>query len=183
MHDQRRGPTNVFRFVGKVLAIIAVAIAAFWVIGYLFAFSMWAGFSSLGIALIGLYATAHRWIPWLPGVLVFGFMNSLLALITHHAPTNQTVSVSTAMAVLTLAFYALGCAVSCRLGKVSVLDRCAWVVYLAAMFSPMAFARSTSGTVTPAVAWPLLVGMTAIVISFVSHRIAHYSGWLGHGKE
>src|SRR6266513_1377095 len=78
MHDKKRGPTNVFRFVGKVLAIIAVVIAAFWVIGYLFAFSKWAGFSSLGVVLIALYATAHRWIPWLPGVLVFGVINSLL---------------------------------------------------------------------------------------------------------
>ena len=28
MHDKKRGPTNVFRFVGKVIAIIAVAIAS-----------------------------------------------------------------------------------------------------------------------------------------------------------
>ncbi len=180
MHDKKRGPTNVFRFVGKVLAIIAVVIAAFWVIGYLFAFSKWAGFSSLGVVLIALYATAHRWIPWLPGVLVFGVINSLLALITHHAPTNQTVSVSTALAALSLAFYALGCAVSFRAEKVSVLDRCAWVVYLVAMFLPAAFVTSTSGTVTPAIAWPLFVGMTAIVISFVSHRIGHHNGQLGH---
>jgi hypothetical protein len=104
-------------------------------------------------------------------------------LITHHAPTNQTVSVSTALAILSLAFYALGSAVSFRAEKVSVLDRFAWVVYFAAMFSPVAFASSTSGTVTPAIAWPLSVGMTAIVISFVSHRIAHHSGLLRHHDE
>lgn len=183
MHDKRRGRINSFRFVGKVLAIIAVAIAAFWLIEYLFAFSRGAAFSSLGIALIALYATAHRWILWLSGVLVCGVINSLLALITHHAPTNQTVSVSTALAILSLAFYALGSAVSFRAEKVSVLDRFAWVVYFAAMFSPVAFASSTSGTVTPAIAWPLSVGMTAIVISFVSHRIAHHSGLLRHHDE
>ena len=175
MHDQSRGPTKVFRFAGNVLAILAVAIAAFWIIGYLYAFSRWAGFLSLGIALIALYSTAHHWLPWRPGVLVFGVINSLLALITHHAPTNRAVSVSTTLAVFSLAFYALGCAVSFRVEKVSVLDRCAWVVYLAAIFSPVLFARSTRGAVMSAIAWPLFVGMAAILISFVSHRIARHS--------
>ena len=145
MHDQSRGPTKVFRFAGNVLAILAVAIAAFWIIGYLYAFSRWAGFLSLGIALIALYSTAHHWLPWLPGVLVFGVINSLLALITHHAPTNRAVSVSTTLAVFSLAFYALGCAVSFRVEKVSVLDRCAWVVYLAAIFSPVLFCEEHKG--------------------------------------
>jgi hypothetical protein len=183
MRDKKRGPTNVWRFVGKTLAIIAVAIAAFWVIGHLFAFSRWAGFSSLGIVLIALYATAHRWVPLLPGLLVFGVINAVGALITHHAPTNQTVSISTALAVLLLAFYTLGCAVSFRAEKVSVLDRCAWVVYLVAVFLPAAFVRNASGIVAPAIAWTLCVGMTAIAISFVSHRIAHNNVTLGHREE
>lgn len=179
MRFSRHEATDALRFAGKVLAVIGSVITVLWIIGALFALSRWAGFVAVGVVAVALYATAHHWVLWLPGLLIFGVLNSLLALVTHRAPTNRQVTVSTGLAVLLLAFYTVGCVVSYYAEHVSVLDRCAWLLYLAAMVLPVAFASTGRGVVTPSIATATAVGMAAVMVSFASHRIQRHKRVIG----
>src|ERR1700738_2103483 len=100
------------RFAGKFLVVCIGLVAALRVLAVSFAFSRWTGALLLCVATITLYITAPRWVRWLPGLLIFGVLNSLIGLITHHAPTNPHKVVSVGVAGMLLAFYAVGSIVS-----------------------------------------------------------------------
>ena len=162
---------RTLRFAGKFLLYALGIIAALWILGASFAFSRWAGFVLLAAITAILYATAPRWVRWLPGLLVFGVLNSLLGLITRHVPTNRGVPLSAGVAGLSLAFYAIGCIISYHYDAthLSAVDRLALLVYLFCMIWP-AFAPNNLATVTPVVAWSTSMGMAALIASFVAHR-------------
>jgi len=162
---------RTLRFAGKFLLAVFGIVAVLWLVGASFALSRWAGFVLLAVVAIVLYATAPRWVGWLPGLLVFGVINSLLGLVTHHVPTNPGVAVSAGVAGLLLAFYAIGCIVSYHYDPthLSGLDRLAFLVYLFCMIWP-AFAANNLATVTPVVAWSTSIGMAALIASFAAHR-------------
>lgn len=175
MPDSRRlEAVHALRFAGKVLAVLAALVLALWILAITFAFSKWAGFVALGFVAIALYASAHHWVRWLPGLLIFGVLNSVIGLITHQVPTNPNGTISTGLAALALTFYALGFVVSyCYdAAHLSVLDRCAFLVYLAGMVLPAALTlHSNPGIVTPSIAWPTITGMAALSVSFSIHRL------------
>jgi hypothetical protein len=162
---------RTLRFATKFLLGVLGILAALWLVGASFALSRWAGFVLLAVVAIVLYSTVPRWLGWLPGILVFGVLNSLLGLVTHRAPTNPGVVVSTGVAGLLLAFYAIGCIVSYNYDAthLSATDRLALLVYLFCMIWP-AFAPNNLATVTPVVAWSTSIGMVALIASFVAHR-------------
>ena len=110
-------------------------------------------------------------VRWLPGLLVFGAINSFLGLITHHVPTNRGVEVSAGIASLLLAFYTIGCIVSYHYDAthLSAVDRLSFLTYLFCMVWP-AFAPNNLSAVTPIVTWSTGVGMAVLVASFVAHR-------------
>ena len=162
---------RALRFAGKFLLAVLGIIAALRLIGASFAFSRWTGFLILAVLAMVLYATAPRWVRWLPGLLLFGVFNSLLGLITHHAPTNTLGAVSAGVAGLLVVFYAVGCIVSYYYDAthLSALDRLALLVYLFCMFWP-AFAANDLTTVTPVIAWSIGIGVAAMMASFAVHR-------------
>jgi hypothetical protein len=171
-HGGTRGNImRALRFAGKFLLALLGIVAALWLVGQSFALSRWAGFVLLAVIAILLYSTVPRWVGWLPGLLVFGVLNSLLGLVTHRVPTNPGVAVSAGVAGLLLAFYALGCIVSYNYDatQLSVADRLALLVYLFCMIFP-AFAPNNLATVTPAVVWSTTIGMVALIASFAVHR-------------
>jgi hypothetical protein len=163
---------RMLRFAGRFLLYALGIVAALWILGASFAFSRWAGFVLLAFIAAILYATALRWVRWLPGLLVFGVLNSLLGLITRHVPTNPSVAVSAGVAGLLLAFYTTGCIISYHYDAthLSALDRLALLMYLFCMIWP-AFAPNNLATVTPAVAWSTSIGMGVLIASFVAHRV------------
>lgn len=169
------------RFAGKFLLAALGIVAALWMVGASFALSRWVGFAALAVVAIVLYATAARWAVWLPGLLVFGVINSLLGLVTHHVPTKPSVAVSDGVAGLLLACYAVGCIVSYNYDatRLSALDRCALLLYLFCMVWPAFPARKDLATVTPDIAWSTSIGMAALVTSFVAHRARHGNEALG----
>jgi hypothetical protein len=162
---------RTLRFAGKFLLAVLGIVAALWLVGASFALSRWAGFALLAVVAVVLYTTVPRWVVWLPGLLVFGAINSLVALVTHHLPTNPGVAVSAGVAGLLLAFYAIGFMVSCNYDAthLSAGDRLALLVYLFCMIWP-AFATNNLSTVPPVVAWSTSIGMAALVASFAAHR-------------
>jgi len=171
-HAGTRGdPMRTLRFAGKFLLAVLGIVAALWLVGALFAISRWAGFVLLAVVTIVLYSTVPRWVGWLPSLLVFGVLNSLLGLVTHHVPTNPGVVVSAGVAGLLLAFYAIGCIVSYNYDAthLSAADRLALLVYLLCMIWP-AFAPNNLAGVTPVVAWSTSIGMAALIASFAVHR-------------
>jgi len=162
---------RTLRFAGKFLLAVFGIVAGLWTVGATFGLSRWAGFALLAAVVIVLYLTVPRWVGWLPGLLVFGVLNSLLGLVTHHAPTNPDVVVSTGVAGLLLAFYAIGCIVSYNYDatRLSAADRLALLVYLFCMIWP-GFAPNNLATMKPIVAWSTSIGMAALIASFASHR-------------
>lgn len=171
-HDRTKGDVmRTLHFAGRFLLCAIGIIAVFWAIGRSFAFSPWAGYAVVAILAIILYATAPLWVRWLPGLLVFGVINSLLGLITHHAPTNPRTAVSAGVAGLLVIFYAVGCIVSYHYDAthLSTVDRLALLVYLFCMIWP-AFAAGNLATVTRVVAWSTSIGAAALVASFAAHR-------------
>lgn len=162
---------RTLRFAGWFLLYALGIVAALWMLGASFSYSRWAGFVLLAVIAATLYATAPRWVRWVPGLLVFGVLNSLLGLITRHVPTNPSMAVSAGVASLLLAFYAIGCIISYHYDAthLSAADRLALLVYLVCMIWP-AFAPNNLATVTPVVAWSTSVGMAALIASFVAHR-------------
>ena len=163
--------TRTLRFAGRFLLWALGIVAALWILGASFAFSRWAGFVLLAVIAAILYTTAPRWVRWLPGLLVFGVLNSILGLITRHVPTNPAVAVSAGVAGLSLAFYAIGCVISYHYdaAHLSAWDRLALLTYLLCMIWP-AFAPNNLATITPVVAWSTSTGMAVLVASFVAHR-------------
>ncbi len=164
---------HALRFASKVFGVIVVVIAVLLILRASFGYATWAGFVALGAIVIALYMTAHRWVVWLPGLLIFGVLNSLISLITHHAPTNPHVVVSVGLAGILLTFYGVGCVLSYYYdpATLSILDRCAWLLYLACMILPAFSAEESHGAVTPTILAELAIGMVAIVISFAIHHI------------
>lgn len=162
---------RTLRFAGRFLLYALGAVAALWILGASFAFSRWAGFALLAFIAAILYATALRWVRWLPGLLVFGVLNSLLGLITRHVPTNPSVAVSAGVAGQLLAFYTIGCIISYNYdaAHLSAADRLALLVYLFCMIFP-AFAPNDLATLTPAVVWSTGIGMAVLIASFAVHR-------------
>jgi len=158
-------------FAGKVLLAVLGVIMALRLIGLVFAFSRWTGFMVLIIIATILYSTARHWVRWLPGLLMFGVINSLIGLVTHHAPTNPQVEVSAWVTGISVIFYAVGCVVTYHYdaAQLSVMDRLALLLYLLCMIWP-AFAASSPAIVTPVMAWSTSVGMAALVVSFAVHR-------------
>ncbi len=172
-HDDKGGDViRALRFPGRFLLYALGIVAALWILGASFAFSRWAGFVLLAVIAVILYATAPRWVRWLPGLLVFGVLNSLLGLITRHVPTNPSVAVSAGVASLLLAFYAIGGIISYHYDAthLSALDRLALLMYLFCMIWP-AFAPNNLATVTPVVAWSTSIGMAVLIASFAAHRV------------
>lgn len=159
------------RFAGKFLLAILVVLVALRLIGAAFAFSRWTGSLILVVIAIALYSTARYWVQWLPGLLIFGVINSLIGLVTHHAPTNPQAEVSTWVAGLLVTFYGVGCVVSYHYDatRLSVMDKLALLLYLLCMIWP-AFAASNLATLTPVVAWSMGIGMGALIASFAVHR-------------
>jgi hypothetical protein len=171
-HTGSRGDIRrTLRFAGKFLFGLLGVVATLWLIGASFALSRWAGFVLLAVVAIVLSSTIPRWVGWLPGILVFGVLNSLLALVTGHVPTNLGAPVSAGVAGLLLAFYVLGCIVSYNYDAkhLSAADRLAILVYLFCMIWP-AFASNSLATVTPVVALSTGIGMAALIASFTIHR-------------
>jgi hypothetical protein len=162
---------RALRFAGKFLLALLGVIVGLRLVGMSFAFSRWTGILSLAIIAIALYATAPRWVRWLPGLLVFGVINSLLGLITHHAPTNPQAAVSVGVAGLLVVFYAVGCIVTYHYNatRLSALDRIALLTYLFCMIWP-AFSRNDLAVVTPVIAWSVSIGTAGLIASFVAHR-------------
>ena len=171
---------GAFRFGGKFLLVAVGIVGALWILGASFAFSRWAGFAVLVVIIIFLYASAPHWVRWLPGILVFGIINSLLGLLTHHVPTNSRAVVSADVAGLLLAFYVVGCIVSYHYdaAHLSAVDRLALLAYLFCMIWP-AFAANNLSAVTPALAWSTSIGMAALIGPFVAHRVRRGKGPLG----
>jgi uncharacterized membrane-anchored protein len=159
------------RFAGWFLLYALGIIAALWILGASFSYSRWAGFVLIAVIAATLYATAPRWVRWLPGLLVFGVLNSLLGLITRHVPTNPSMAVSAGVAGLLLTFYAIGGIISYHYdaAHLSAVDRLAFLVYLFCMIWP-AFAPTNLSTVTPIVAWSTSIGMAVLIASFAVHR-------------
>ena len=109
---------------------------------------------------------------WLPALLVFGIIiNSLVGLVTHHAPTNPRVAVSAGVAWMLTAFYSVGCVVSRYYDatRLSVVDRVALLVYLFCMIWP-ALVSNDLAVVNPTVASSVSVGMATLIVSFAAHR-------------
>lgn len=158
-------------FAGKFLLAVVGVIITLRLIGVAFAFSRWTGFLALVIIATVLYSTARHWVQWLPGLLIFGVINSLIGLATHHAPTNPQAEVSAWVAGILVIYYAVGCVVSYHYDatRLSVVDRLALLLYLLCMIWP-AFATSKLATLTPVVAWSMSVGMAALIASFAVHR-------------
>jgi hypothetical protein len=156
-------------FAAKLLACLGVIVLGLWTIKVAIDFSKWTGLLAISMVVVLLLATAHRWIRWLPGILVFGVVNSLIVLTTHRVPTGP-VSVSTASASLMLVFFALGAAVSYCYGeeRITPVDRCAFVIYCG---SPVWAALTPDGlrsasVVTGPILYPLIVGMAVILVAF-----------------
>ncbi len=158
-------------FAGKFLLAVLAVIIALRLIGAAFAFSRWTGFLVVIVIAIMLYSTARHWVQWLPGLLIFGVINSLIGLLTHHAPTNPQVKVSGWVAGLLAIFYAVGCIVSHYYDPagLSIMDKLALLLYLPCMILP-AFATSNLATVTPLVAWSMSIGMAVLIASLAIHR-------------
>ena len=162
------------RFAGKFLLAVLGVIMALRLIGVALAFSRWTGVLVVVIIATVLYATARHWVRWLPGLLIFGVINSLIGLVTHHAPTNPQVEVSGWVAGLLVAFYAVGCVVSYHYDatRLSAVDKLALLLYLLCMVWP-AFSLNNLATLTAVVVWPMGIGMVALIASFASHRARH----------
>lgn len=163
--------TQAFHFAGKfVLAALGIVVAL-WLVGASFALSKWTGLLVLAIIGIVLYATVVHWVRWLPSLLIFGVINSLLALVTHHAPTNPQATVSAGVAGLLVAYYTVGCVISYHYDAthLSAVDRLALLLYLFCMIWPAVAARNLA-VVTPVVAWSISIGMVALIGSFIVHR-------------
>ncbi len=158
-------------FAGKFLLAILGVIVALRLIGAAFAFSRSTGFFVLVVIAIVLYSTARRWVQWLPGLLIFGVINSLIGLVTHYAPTNPQAEVSVWVAGLLAIYYAVGCVVSYHYDatRLSVVDKLALLLYLLCMIWP-AFAASSLATLTPVVGWSMGIGMAALIASLAVHR-------------
>lgn len=172
--------SRALRFAGKFLLAVLGVVVALRLIAASFAFSRWTGILVLVVIAVALYSTAPRWVRWLPGLLIFGIINSLVGLITHHAPTNPQVAVSAGVAGLLIAFYAVGCIVSYHYDAthLSVVDRLAFLLYLFCMIWP-AFTANNLATVTPVVAWSTSIGMAALIASFAAHRVRRRKKPLG----
>ena len=161
-----------FRFAGKFLATLALFIAALWLIGACFRASKWAGLFAVVTVFVSLYLTAHRWVRWLPGLLVFGVLNSIFGLATHRAPTNSQTVLSTGFSALWLIFYLVGYLVSYYYDAefLNPLDRCAFLVYLSSVGLSAFLSRDNAGVVTPSLLWSAAVGMAAIAVAFIVQR-------------
>jgi hypothetical protein len=165
--DKRR----LLHFAGRFLFAALGVIVAIWSIGAAFAFSRWMGFLGLGVLGVVLYSTAPRWVRWLPGLLIFGVINSFIGLITHHSPTNPQVAVPEGGACLLIAFYTVGCIVAYHYDatRLLVVDRVALLLYLFCMIWP-AFRATNLTSITPVVVWSTSIGMAGLIASFVVHR-------------
>jgi hypothetical protein len=121
---------------------------------------------------------APRWVRWLPAILAFGVINSLLGLVTGHAPTNPNVPVSAVVAGLLCTFYASGSVMSyCYdAGLLSAGDRCALLVYLSCIIWPAFIAHKDLATVTPDIVWSSSIGMIVLGASLATHHMRRRRG-------
>src|SRR5690348_6343594 len=160
-------------FAGKFLLILIGLVIALRLVGASFDFSQWAGFLVLLVIATFLYLTASHWVRWLPGLLIFGVINSLVALTTHHAPTNPNVKVPPWAAGLLIAFYMAGCVISYHYdaAHLSVADKLALLLFLFCMIFPALLSNNNFTQRSAAVAWSSTIGMTALIVAFVVHRI------------
>lgn len=159
---------GALHFAGKFIAILVLVMTVLWVIGRAFAFSRTTGFLALGVLAMFLYRSAHRWIDWLPGLLTFSVISSTLMLVTGKARDK---TVAPEVALLLGIFYLVGCLVAYRYDtkRLTPVDRSAFVIYLAAMILPAFVAGSDLSKVSPGLAWSVLLGVTALLLSFLLH--------------
>jgi hypothetical protein len=157
---------RAIRFAGKFILVLAGFVTALWLVGNVVRISRLSAILVVVILAVVLYVTARHWIRWLPGLLIFGVLNSLVGLISHHAPTNPHVPVSSGVAGILLVFYLVGCVVSSQYNPahLSVVDRCALLVYLFCMIWPAFVVPSGLGAFPPVLAWAAGVGVIALVI-------------------
>jgi hypothetical protein len=164
--------TNSFSFARKLVLAILGSIVAVRALALLMAFSTWTEVLALSAIAGFLYVTAHRWVNWLPSLLLFGVLNSVIALITHHAPSNSHAPVSTVTATFLLAFYLGGSIGSYYYSSVrlSVLDRCSLLVYLACLVWPIVTAGNDLSALPPILVWSTVIGITAIFLPLATHH-------------
>jgi hypothetical protein len=158
-------------FAAKVLLAIFVVVVALRLIGLLVSHSRWTAFEVVVVIAVIAYLTAHRWVDWLPGLLIFGVVNAIIGFVTHHSPTNPGVAVSREVAGLLVAFYAVGSVITYYYDarRLFVADRLAILLYLFCMVLP-AFSENNLAAMTPIVGWSTSIGIAVLIASFVSHR-------------
>jgi hypothetical protein len=158
-------------FAAKVLLAILIVVVALKVIGLVFAYSRWTAFGIVAVIAVVGYLTAHRWVGWLPGLLVFGVVNAIIGFVTHHSPTNPQVAVSLGVAGLLVAFYTVGSVITYHYDTrhLSVADRLALLLNLFCMILPV-FGENKLTVVPPIVGWSTSIGIAVLIASFVSHR-------------
>jgi hypothetical protein len=167
------------RFAGKCVAIISASIIALRLIGMAFAFSRWTGFLAGTVISIVLLWTASRWVKWLPGLLIFGVVNSVAGLISHRVPTNSEAPLSSLVAALLVIFYTGGCIVASRYDAthLSAFDRGALLAYLFCMIWPAFLVGNNLADFSPIIGWSVGIGVTALVLSFLNHSRRRQTNW------
>jgi len=159
-------------FTVKFICCLLGAILGLLVIRTLLSYSplaFWVVVSSVATI---LFWTAPKWVIWMPGIMVFGVANSLVGLVTRKVPTRSDSEVSTAVALLLCALYSVGCVVPLQYDarRISVLDRSALLVYIVCAIYP-AYCHTTLASVTPVVFSAVTIGIGAMSISLVAHRV------------
>jgi len=167
------------RFAGKCVAIISASLIAVRLIGMAFVFSRWTGFLAGAVILIVLLWTAPRWVNWLPGLLIFGVVNSVAGLLSHRVPTHPEAPVSSLVAVLLVIFYTGGCIVTSRYdaAHLSAFDRGALLTYSFCMIWPAFLVGKNLTHFSPIIGWSVGIGVTALVLSFLNHRRRRQNNW------
>ena len=163
---------KALRFAGKFVLAISGILVSLWIVGESFALSRWVGSAALAAVAVILYVTAPRWVAGLPGILIFGVVNALLALAMGHVPTNPHAPVSRAVIVLVFSYYVIGCVVSYRydITRLSPLDRLAVLLYLCCAVWPAVDRGASLDRITPAMVWSAGIGIGALLTSFAIHR-------------
>ena len=157
--------------------LVVAAIVGSWVtlriIAISVAYSPWTGLWAIAMLALLLYSTAGRWVSWLPGLLIFGVMNSLAGLVTQRVPTHPDAPVSIGVASLLVLFYTAGAIAFYYFdpAKLSSIDRCAVLVYLACIVIPAVFAPNDLSAVNPVLLWSMIVGAAAPAVALFVRRV------------
>lgn len=164
---------TAIRFAGKFLAALLAVSACIWLVARAFDVSRSAGYLTLSIGAVLLLKTAHIWAEWLSGLLIFGIFSSGLSLLTRRSLVHPNVYISFELSALALSFYLVGYVVLGRYDfrRISMIDRFAFVIYLACMIWPIFTVPATQNTVTLTIAGSFGLGMAVIGIAYLIHRL------------